>query len=82
MIAHDRRIAENTARDRQRLYGNTFQRSCDRQRSYASLIPAIQRSRAITWKLGFCIMNYLYCICLFHMEDRVARGMGGGGGER
>ena len=25
-------------------------------------------------------MNYLYCICLFHMEDRVARGMGGGGG--
>ena len=43
MIAHDRRIAENTASDRQRLYGlyvvvvvvvvvvgNTFQRSGDR----------------------------------------------------
>ena len=24
MIAHDGRIAENTANDRQRLYGNTF----------------------------------------------------------
>ena len=30
MIAHDRRIAEITASDRQRLYGNTFQQSGDR----------------------------------------------------
>ena len=61
MIAHDRRIAENTASDRQRLYGNSFQRSAivsdymetlfsyraivgDRERSYASVIPAIWRS--------------------------------------
>ena len=34
MLAHDRRIAENTASDRQRLHGNTLQRSGDRQRSY------------------------------------------------
>ena len=34
MIAHDRRIAENTASDRQRLCRNTFQRSGDRQRLY------------------------------------------------
>ena len=27
MVAHDRWIAENTAGDRQQLYGNTFQRS-------------------------------------------------------
>ena len=70
VIAHDHRIAENTANDRQRLYGNTFQRSGDRQRlyrntfqrsgrivirerSYASVIPAIRRSWAIIWKLGF-----------------------------
>ena len=33
MIAHDRRIAENTASDRQRLYGNTFQRLGDCRRS-------------------------------------------------
>ena len=33
MIAHDRRIAENTASDRQRSYGNTFQRSGDHRRS-------------------------------------------------
>ena len=26
MIVHDHRIAENTASDSQRLYGNTFQR--------------------------------------------------------
>ena len=39
--------------DRQRLYGNTFQRSGDRQRSYASVIPAIRRSWAIIWKVGF-----------------------------
>ena len=39
MIAHDRRIAENTASDRQRLYGDTIS---DRERSYASVIPAIQ----------------------------------------
>ena len=58
MIALDRRIAENIASDRQRLYGNTFQRSgdCqrlygntfqrsgDRERSYASVIPVIRRS--------------------------------------
>ena len=44
MIAHDRQIAENTASDRQRLYGNTFQRSGDRERSNASVIPAIRRS--------------------------------------
>ena len=30
-------FAENTASDRQRLYGNTFQRSGDRERSYASV---------------------------------------------
>ena len=36
MIAHDRRIAENAASDRQRLYGNTFQRSGDRQRLYGN----------------------------------------------
>ena len=35
MIAHDRRIVENTASDRQRLYGNTFQLSRDRERTYA-----------------------------------------------
>ena len=34
-IAHDRRIAENTVSDRQRLYGNTFQRSGDRRRTWA-----------------------------------------------
>ena len=33
MIAHDRRIAENTVSDRQRLYGNTFMRSGDRWQS-------------------------------------------------
>ena len=37
MIAHDHRIAENTANDRQRLYGNTFQRSGDRRRSWPIL---------------------------------------------
>ena len=36
MIAHDRRIAENTASYRQQLYGNTFQRSGDRQRLYGN----------------------------------------------
>ena len=36
MIARDHRIAENTASDRQRLYGNTFQRSSDRQRLYGN----------------------------------------------
>ena len=30
MIAHDRQIAENTASDRQQLYGNTFLQSGDR----------------------------------------------------
>ena len=35
MIAHDRRIAENTASDRQQLNGNTFQRSGNRQRPSA-----------------------------------------------
>ena len=72
MIAHDRRIAENTASDRQRLYENTSaiglslaiiwkhfsaivsdymeiffsdRRTVgDRERSYASVIPAIRRS--------------------------------------
>ena len=75
MIAHDRRIAEHTASDRQRLYGNTFQRSLaivsdymetlfsdraigDRERSYASVIPAIRRSRAIIWKLGLNLQSY------------------------
>ena len=33
MIGNDRRIAENTASDRQRLYGNTFQRLGDRRKS-------------------------------------------------
>ena len=41
MIADNRQIAENTSTDRQRLYGNTFQQSGDRERSYASVIPAI-----------------------------------------
>ena len=36
MIAHDRRIAENTASDRQRLYKNTFQRLGGRQRLYGN----------------------------------------------
>ena len=31
VIAHDCRIAENSASDRQRLYGNSFQRSGNRQ---------------------------------------------------
>ena len=44
IIAHDRRIAENTASDRQRLYGNIFQRSCDHQRLYGD---TFQRSSAI-----------------------------------
>ena len=44
MIAHDRRIAENTASDRQRLYGNAFQRSDDREGTYASVILAIRQS--------------------------------------
>ena len=35
MIAHDGRIAENTASDLQRLYGNTFQWSGDRRGSWA-----------------------------------------------
>ena len=43
MIAHDRRIAENAASDRQRLYGNTFQRSGDRQRSSAIAIAEIEK---------------------------------------
>ena len=47
MIAHDRRIAENTASNRQRLYGNTFQRS-------SAIIwkhfPAIGRLSAIIWE--------------------------------
>ena len=41
MIAHDRQISENTANDRQRLYGSIFQPSGDRERSSASVIPAI-----------------------------------------
>ena len=44
MIAHDRRIAENTASDHQRLYGNTFHPSGDRQRLYEN---TFQRSWAI-----------------------------------
>ena len=44
IIAHDRRIAENTASDRQRLYGNIFQRSCDHQRLYGD---TFQQSSAI-----------------------------------
>ena len=39
MIAHNRRIAENTSSDRQRLYENTFQRRAiisDRQRLYGN----------------------------------------------
>ena len=35
MIVRDRRIAENTISDRQRLYGNTFQPSGNHQRSSA-----------------------------------------------
>ena len=37
IIAYDRCIAENTASDRQRLYGNTFQLSGNRGRSYQCL---------------------------------------------
>ena len=44
MIAHDRRIAENTASNRQRLYGNTFQRSGECERSYASATGDRERS--------------------------------------
>ena len=47
VITHDRHIAENTASDRQRLYGNTFQRSNDRRRSYGN---TFQRSSTIIWK--------------------------------
>ena len=36
MIAHDCRIAENIASDRQRLYANTFERSGDRHRLYGN----------------------------------------------
>ena len=53
MIARDRRIAENTASDHQRLYENTFQQSGDRQRSSAIIwkhLSAIGRSSAIIWK--------------------------------
>ena len=68
MIAHDRQIAENTASNRQRLCGNTFQWSGndymetlfsdraivgDCERFYASVIPAIRRSWAVIWKPGF-----------------------------
>ena len=47
MVAHDRWIAENAASDRQRLCGNTFQRSGDqyRQRLYGN--SAIERLSAI-----------------------------------
>ena len=41
MIAHDRWIAENTATDRQQLYGNTFQQSGNRQRSSPIISLAI-----------------------------------------
>ena len=50
MITHDRRIAENTASDRQRVYMETLfsDRAIvgDRERSKASVIPAIRRSRS------------------------------------
>ena len=70
MIAHDCQIAENTASDHQRLYGNTFQRSGnrqwfiygntfqqsdDREWSYVWMIPAIRWSWATKWKLGFTV---------------------------
>ena len=47
MIANDRRITENTASDRQRLYGTRLSDQAivrDRERSFASVIPAIRRS--------------------------------------
>ena len=50
MIAHDRRIAENTASDRLWLQGNIFQWSGDRQQSSAIIweyFSAIGRSSAI-----------------------------------
>ena len=53
MIARDRRIAENTASNHQRLYENTFQQSGDCQRSSAIIwkhLSAIGRSSAIIWK--------------------------------
>ena len=37
MIANDLRTAENTVSDRQRFYGNIFQRSGDRERSWTIL---------------------------------------------
>ena len=46
LIAHDRRIAENTASDRQRLYRNTFSDRTivgDRDRSHASVTQAIRQ---------------------------------------
>ena len=43
VIAHGRRIVENVVRDRQRLYGNTFQRLGDRQRSSAIAIAEIEK---------------------------------------
>ena len=43
MNAQDRRIIENAASDRQRLYGNTFQQSGDRQRLSAIAIADIEK---------------------------------------
>ena len=44
MIARDRRIAENTASNHQRLYENTFQQSGDRQRSSAIVSDYMETS--------------------------------------
>ena len=85
MIAHDRRIAENTASDHQRLYGNTFQPSgdqaivsdymkilfSDRERSYVSVIRAIRRSWAIMWKLGSTIVHFLQTSPLFQSVESI-----------
>ena len=77
VIAHDRRIAENTASDRQRLYGNTFQRPVivgDRERSYASLIPAMVSGRE-QFELkkkqnrnAKHLAPYMYCKAVFRGE--------------
>ena len=44
MIAHDRRIAENTASDYMETLFSDLAIVGDRVRSYASVIPAIRRS--------------------------------------
>ena len=68
MIAHDRQIAENTASDymkrlfsnqaivydRQRVYGNSFQRSGDHRRSRVIIRFSIVSRGRLVRKLGEC----------------------------